>query len=249
MNRCFSINPSAKKMLWMFVLLFQVGKGYTQSSKKIEIGLCVNPNLSFSINEHALNKQIEKEVGHKLASGNVPIAKVDAGINLKYQLSEKMKIGIGVIFSLKERRYYFWAQEATSTSYNSYTNTLSYTYQLARTDIQLKTTFIEVPLFINYILYNKSSVNFYLSGGLISQYLINYKIAVSYKDQNLVNTNSRRDLFIGTQLGCGIQKYIGENLSLCLEPTFKSSHLSINEGRLKSHFSSIGLNVLVNVKI
>lgn len=185
---------------------------------------------------------LDNQFADKGGSGEVTMA---YGINLAYQVSEKVKLRTGVskVSLSHQTQNVDFASAARSSAIESETLNLAF----SRTGyLDQHLGFIEVPLEMEYAIINKK-IGLSLIGGASTLFLNENE--VSLKSQNsttaLGEANNLNNVSFSTNIGIGINYNLSPQFQLNLEPIFKYQLNTFNNSSgLNPYFFGIysGLN-------
>ena len=209
---------------------------FLSNSQVFEFGLHVTPSLSYRISSNSQNNPNAQsiEIGEK------GIYTFDFGVDLKRSLGTRWKIGTGLLYSQK----------------GFANNNVGAIYQLDFPEIShidYVQDYLEVPLFLNYLINPGEKLEYYASLGITNAFLLNDKNNVIFRSQLIADKdytklqepylNSNGIYHFGIRWGMGTQFSIDEKYSFGLEPIFKLSFTELEESRFETSRKLISLGL------
>lgn len=161
-----------------------------------------------------------------------------AGLNIRYQLSQKIGIETGAHFS--NRRYTATYLPKVTTGHNSSLSKLEYSTSL---------NYLQIPL-RGILTLGENKIKFISSIGVAASLFMNSTNTLLFtysdkpKEENPLSQKPEYDQFnISSTFSAGITYQINEKMSLNIEPTFSHRLLRINDTFYKEHIWNAGLNI------
>ncbi|MDB5232334.1 MAG: hypothetical protein JWN76_3139 [Chitinophagaceae bacterium] len=208
------------------------------------------------VDASSVNKEEKKkQILHRFYIGLTGSADVSM---VKMQKTSKAGTSIGFLAGYQLNKYISLEAGAARSRKNYYSDGkyfdktgLGITYNVL--SVQGYCSMWEIPVSVKYTINPSKTTKFYARAG-VSSYLMkeeNYDYTTKYNNQyyqyNKVYTNASKNWFAVVQAGAGIEKKIGKNSDLRIEPNLSLPLSGMGVGKLK--ITSLGISAGITKKI
>lgn len=235
-----------KKIILLVVLLNYCGYLFSQiessslnvNNKKLLVGLSIAPKYSFrSLKSETGNGKIVVESRNK---NELAMMAKSFGLIVDYFFSKKIGLGLGLSYSENAQQ----TQPAriasvTPQGFGIGTKEVYFVY---------KTNFIDIPLKLNYEIFDKKVVTLYTTLGIVNNIYFNQSTMLYTKNLSS-NTTSKSTSSVSVNpyavsflVAAGIDFNI-ENIKIRLQPSYDRFLTSATNGDIKTYYYNVSLNV------
>lgn len=208
----------------------------SSATKRLSVGVCFSPDLSYRTLSSPILYRQEKE---QRDANELPKLSFTAGIDLTYRLNSRLALSTGVFYS--DRGYRTKKQTLNWVVSDHELPTEAYS------KLHLQT--LSLPLKLIYNLTVRKS-KFYLTAGLSADFFVQPTIETFtrrgttwYRERSIDNIEYSR-FTSSVLIGAGMECRINESFSLKIEPLFRHGITPILPGlKSKEYLYTIGLNV------
>jgi opacity protein-like surface antigen len=132
-----------------------------------------------------------------------------SSIGITYKLPGKISITSGIGLSV--------------VSYNTAYGfiTLQQNDPLVPVSSEIRATYLDIPLLINYQLSTNTKTNLYLNSGIVSSQLVREDDKTIFQDHSVRSSGYLNSQLLSFQFGAGVLFALNEKLSLKLEPQYR----------------------------
>ncbi|MES2762734.1 MAG: outer membrane beta-barrel protein [Bacteroidota bacterium] len=228
--------------LLIFTLLFSSGMLLATTpdslkTKKWAVGLSYSPDFCFRT---PYAKASEKGSSNMTEKGKMGFT---TGINLRYQLLEKIGVEFGALYSTK-------GQKTLAGSFSWLTPTEGYVTEPEKT-ITYTYQYLEIPLKVNVYLIN-TKLKIFPSIGCSVNIFMGKKTTVTSEGSKETSTAFEQQNIPKTELavlaGVGISYDISDKLFVKIEPSFRSFIRPLVDFPVSGTFYSVGANTGIYLK-
>jgi len=167
----------------------------------------------------------------------------NAGLLFTVKLGSKWSIASGVAYAVKPYGYAFRSSNSSTYTYKGYTYTSS--ANASNIDVYANCKVVDIPLNINYALYNKGKNSFSLGTGLSSYFMLHeyYQFNYTNSPSRSINiSNQNRHPFGVVNLDVSYSRQLSPGLSLIVQPYYKLpiTHIGYEKVNLQSGGVAVG---------
>lgn len=181
-----------------------------------------------------------------------------ASLRVRYEVNKNLGIETGVSFSNKGERLVAEKIDTTISTQlpspiSGFTGVPVLSFSQRKIEVKRSYNYIGIPLKANYyFLNNNSRVRLFLSGGILTNFLVNQIIntTIEYDDGEIEKTTqngSKKDLpkiNFTVGIGLGMEYQLSKKVNFRIEPVYRRSLTPItNEPSNKEYFNSLGSNI------
>lgn len=177
------------------------------------------------------------------------------GFNHEYNINSAYSLGLNVKYNFAERLF---AKGATQYSKRGYQLDYDYNFMdpgdpYIPRETTIKLSYIGIPIFIGYNLYNGERFKIAPSVGLVSEFLISDTETSVFEDNSereseFLNQDLNKFL-ISSQLNLAFDYHFSDKIFLSLEPYVGIGFNAIDEDKIKSNSISYGGIFSINYKL
>lgn len=160
----------------------------------------------------------------------------DVGLLVNYAMTKRIGLSTGIIYAKKLYDY-----NSNGRLVNGYVGT--------DWSVQADCKVLDLPININYRVFNKGNVAFNASAGISSYLMLNEKYQLTSGPTSAVSNETvtgNKHFFGVANLSVSVERKVNANFSIGLQPFIKLPLTGI--GKYEGNLSSVGLSVLLNVK-
>ena len=215
-------------ILFTFITLVTIAQETTLSDttklKKFQLGITFSPDYNFRYLKADGNSEWISKIADSM---EVPKYGYTTGFNLSYVLSNKIKLGTGIIF----------VNNGEKTKSTIELQTINYTNHFY---------FLSVPIRIDYTLISKK-IDVYATLGVTGNFFINHKTIMfedGKKDPIQFNNNSDLQKFtLGGLVGIGMNAKLSTKWLFKTEVLYRQNIQSVSNEPVKKWMYSVGPNL------
>lgn len=167
----------------------------------------------------------------------------NAGLLLMVKLGNKWSISSGVAYAVKPYGYAFGGSTSSTYTYKGYTYTST---NASNINVYANCKVVDIPLNINYAIYNKGKNSFSVGTGLSSYFMLHeyYQFNYTNSPSRSINiSNQNRHPFGVVNLDASYSRQLSPGLSLIVQPYYKLpiTHIGYERVHLQSGGVAVGL--------
>ncbi len=167
----------------------------------------------------------------------------DAGLLFSVQVSKKFTLSTGAIYAKKP---YMANAESYAVAYSSYVKSYM-------RDVTADCRVLDIPINIDYQLYNNSKNKFSIGTGLSSYFMLrenyhyNYATPYTKGPTDYTITNKNQHFFGVLNLDATYQRKLNSKISINLQPYFKIPLTNIGYGKVKLQTAGVAVGISWNL--
>jgi hypothetical protein len=237
------------KKIILFIILFNCcGYLFSQiassslnlNNKKLLVGCSIAPKYSFrSLKSATGNGKIVVEARNK---NELPMLAKSFGLVVDYFFSKKIGLGLGLSYSENAQQTQpTTIATVTPQGFGGGTEELYFVY---------KTNFIDIPLKLNYVIFDKKVVTLYTTLGIVNNIYFNQSTML-YKTNLSSNTTSKsksastvsvNPYSVSFLVAAGIDFNV-KKIKIRLQPSYDRFLTSATNGDIKTYYYNVSLNL------